>query len=307
MSGRPVDRGTVEPARRAARAHDELVTALYGGELEARDGVRLLYNRYLEEPEWSHAGAIEVEEAAWPDRLALVTDFFRRRQRSPALVTDAWTSPASLPDLLARTGWSVAFRHCGLLFPSQALLPVYDWPQEAAIEELASPMPRAEDEEEAQVEPIPFVLEGELPPGERRAFPAMDAFVSVFLAAFAETAPDYSFLGYRRAIPAGLERPLPGVELAHTVVSIDGEPAAVGSRVLAGGVAGLYNLGVAPRFRSRGLGAALTFHRVAEARAAGAEVVYLLTEDPRVEAAQRKRGFVTGFELVGWTAQRGEA
>jgi hypothetical protein len=47
--------------------------------------------------------------------------------------------------------------------------------------------------------------------------------------------------------------------------------------------------------------APVTLHRVAEARAAGAEVVYLLTEDPRVERSQMRRGFVPGFELVGWT------
>jgi hypothetical protein len=48
----------------------------------------------------------------------------------------------------------------------------------------------------------------------------------------------------------------------------------------------------------------MTLHRVAEARSAGAEVVYLLVEDPRVEASQRKRGFVPGFEMVGWTEER---
>lgn len=296
-----------EPARRAARAHDELVTALYGGEIEELAGARLLYNRHLEEPEWSHAGAIELDEAAWPERLSAIREFFRRRQRAPALVTDPWTSPASLPDRLARDGWAEAFRHRGLVFPSQALLPAFDWPEEAAIEELASPAPRAEASETESAEPIPFVLEGELPPDERRSFPSMDAFVSVFIAAFTETAPGYSFHGYRRAIPAGFERPRPGVELVHTVVSIDGEPAAIGSRVLASGVAGLYNLGVAPKFRARGLGAAVTFHRVAEARAAGAEVVCLLTEDPKVEASQLKRGFVPAFELVGWTQGSGEA
>jgi ribosomal protein S18 acetylase RimI-like enzyme len=300
------DKVRIDPARRAARAHDELVAALYGGELETLDGLRLLYNRFLEEAEWSHAGAIETGEAEWPELLVTVRDFFRRRQRQPALVTDPWTAPASLPGLLARDGWTEAFRHRGLLFPNQALLPLFEWPQEATIEELASPAPEAPSDTEP-VEPIPFVLEGELAPDERRSFPAMDAFVSVFLAAFTETAPGQSLLGYRRAIPAGFERPRPGVELVHTVVTIDGEPAAVGSRVHHRGVAGLYNLGVAPRFRNRGLGGALTIHRVAEARSAGAELVYLLTEDPRVEEAQKRRGFVPAFELVGWTEATPEA
>ena len=296
-SGDRSDRGGA--GYRAARAHDRLVTALYGGELEEAGGLRLLYNRHLEEPEWSHAGAIEIDEAAWPERLAAVRDFFRRRQRPAALVTDAWTSPAWLGERLATEGWSEAFRHRGLIYPSQKLLPPIEWPSGATVEELAS-LAAVHDDPEDPVEPVPYALEGELS-FERRALPSMDSFVAVFVAAFAETAPDYNWQGYRRAIPAGFERPVPGIEIVHTVVSIGGEPAAVGSRAIASGVAGLYNLGVAPKFRGRKLGGAVTLHRVAEARAAGAEVVYLLTEEPAVEAAQLARGFVPGFELVGWS------
>jgi hypothetical protein len=286
-------------ARRAARAHDELVTALYGGELATLDGVRLLYNRYLEEPTWSHAGAIEVGEAEWPQRLAAVRDFFGRRQRRPAIVTDAWTAPASLPDLLESDGWRPAFRHQGLLFPERAIVPACDWPARTTLEELSSsdtPPPPDPDE---PLEPVPFALEGELP-GEQRAFPSMAAFVAVFAAAFAERASGTPLAGFHRAILAGFERPRPGVELVHTVVSIDGQPAAIGSRVLCDGVAGLYNLGVAPTFRGRGLGVATTFHRVAAARSEGADTVFVLSDHPRIEAGHLKRGFERGFELVGW-------
>jgi ribosomal protein S18 acetylase RimI-like enzyme len=289
------DRRRDDPGYRAARAHDELATALYGGELHELAGARLLYNRYIDEPEWSHAGALELDEAAWPDLLAAIRDFFHRRQRAAALVTDPWSAPPTLAERLARDGWVEAFRHSGLVFPRQALLPEIDWPSRSTIEELASPAPPVDEE---PIELTSFVEE--ISTFAPHSFPTMETFLAVFVAAFAETAPGYSFHGYRRAIPAGFERPRPGVEIVHTLVTVDGQPAAVGSRALAGGVAGLYNLGVAPRFRGRGLGGTVTLHRVAEARAAGAEVVYLLTEDAEVEAAQRARGFVPAFELVGW-------
>jgi GNAT superfamily N-acetyltransferase len=287
-------------ARRAARAHDELVTALYGGELAEAGGLRLLYNRYLDEPTWSHAGAVEVESPAWTDGLAAIREFYRRRQRPPAVVTDPWTAPEDAAARLEREGWRIGFRHAGLLFPREAAVPAYDWPAGTTLEELASslqPEPAADAE---PVEPVPFFLEGEMP-GERRSFPSMSAFLAVFQTAFGERRPSAQLAAFERAILAGFEKPRPGVELVHTVVSIDGQPAAVGSRVQLDGVTGLYNLGVAPPFRGRGLGAAMTLHRLASARAAGADTVFLLADSPRVEAVCQKRGFERAFELVGWT------
>jgi hypothetical protein len=91
----PPEAAVRSDGRRAARAHDELVTALYGGELEQLDGARLLYNRHIEEPEWSHAGALAVDEAARPERLASSGVLPPAAPRG--VVTDPWTAPASLP------------------------------------------------------------------------------------------------------------------------------------------------------------------------------------------------------------------
>jgi ribosomal protein S18 acetylase RimI-like enzyme len=293
-AGGAPDRTGWTDARRAVRAHDELVTTLYGGELHDEGGMRLLYNRYLDEAEWSHAGAVEIDEGAWPERFAAVRDFFRRRQRVPAMVVDPWTNPPDLEHRLRAEGWSESFRHAGLLFPGTRVVGDLTWPAGASIEELASPPPE-EDEEPEELTPF-----AEVAMDDQRRFPSMEAFAAVFEAAFGETAPGYSFAGYRRAIPAGFERPRPGVRVVHTLVRINGEPAAIGSRVHFDGVAGLYNLGVSPKFRGRDLGGILTLHRVAEARAEGAEVVFLLTENARVEAGHLKRGFERAFELVGW-------
>ncbi len=130
---------------------------------------------------------------------------------------------------------------------------------------------------------------------------SLEAFSKIFHESFLETADGDLSPAYGQAFAAALTRPLSDVEVVHLLVRIGGEPAAVGSWALRKGVAGLYNLGVAPRFRRLGLGRAITLHRVAATRAAGAEVVYLLTEDPAVEASQLGRGFLKAFELVGLT------
>ncbi len=68
------------------------------------------------------------------------------------------------------------------------------------------------------------------------------------------------------------------------------------------GVAGGFNLGVLPAHRGRGIGGALTMTRLADARRAGCELVYLLTEDPAVEASQVRRGHVKVMTTEGWSA-----
>lgn len=272
--------------RRAVEAHDRLIAALYAGELVEIPGARLTHNRFIEELEWNHAGRVTLpEDDREPiDRLlASVDEFFTARQRTPSVLLDRYTQPAGLAAELASRGWSEAYRHAGLIYPAGEEVAEIAWPAGAAIAENSSSA--AGEASEAAV-----------------SFPSMKVFASVFEASFAETADGDLSGGYHDAFPAAMARPAAGVEVVHTLVTIDGEPAAVGSRALADGVAGLYNLGVDPRFRRHGLGGAITLHRVREARAAGAEVVYLLTEDPRVEAAQLRRGFVKAFELAGWRA-----
>lgn len=281
----------VDDVRRAVVAHDRLISALYGGELTAIAGARLTHNPWIEEPEWNRAGGVALAEGATgarrlDDLLDEVATYFRQRERVPAIVLDPFSQPAGLDRELDRRGWSEAFRHAGLIYPARAPVGELEWPSGAVVVEAGSP-PSA------------------VPPGSRPSFPSMEVFAAVFEASFAETAGGDLSSGYRQAFPAAMARPLPGVEVVHTLVTLDGEPAAVGSRALAGGVAGLYNLGVAPRFRRFGLGGAITLHRVAAARAAGADVVYLLTEDARVEASQLRRGFVRAFEMVGRTAAAG--
>jgi ribosomal protein S18 acetylase RimI-like enzyme len=206
-----------------------------------------------------------------------------RSRRERAIVVDPFTRPANLVRQLAARGWTEAFRHAGLIHPIDQRLARFEWTSGAHVVEASCPASATTT-------------------GTDPSFPSMQVFASIFEASFSETAGGNLSSGYQDAFPAAMARPCEGVEVVHTLVTIGGEPAAVGSRALAGGVAGLYNLGVAPRFRRRGLGGAITLHRVAAARAAGAEVVYLLTEDPRVEAAQLRRGFEKVFELAGWTA-----
>jgi GNAT superfamily N-acetyltransferase len=60
---------------------------------------------------------------------------------------------------------------------------------------------------------------------------------------------------------------------------VDSEPVSVGELYLAGAIAQIEDLGTLEAFRNRGLASAVVLRAIAEARAAGAELVFLIADD----------------------------
>ncbi|MGE3272120.1 MAG: GNAT family N-acetyltransferase, partial [Chloroflexota bacterium] len=78
------------------------------------------------------------------------------------------------------------------------------------------------------------------------------------------------FAALRRAI--GIEH---GRGLYHLLGRLDGVPVATASIMLAGGIAGIFDVSTVPRARRRGIGTAMTLAALTEARAYGYEIAFL--------------------------------
>jgi ribosomal protein S18 acetylase RimI-like enzyme len=83
----------------------------------------------------------------------------------------------------------------------------------------------------------------------------------------------------------------PGAEWLHYVGRVDGKILAASSLYLGGGVAGLYNLGVLPRARRKGLGAAVTVKTFLDARDRGYDIGTLQTTYPNALRMYHHLGF----------------
>lgn len=79
-------------------------------------------------------------------------------------------------------------------------------------------------------------------------------------------------------------------EKPRFLAMIDGEPAATSALVEADGVAGIYAVATAPRFRNRGLGALMTLLPLIEARERGQQIG-ILHASPMGEPVYRRIGF----------------
>ena len=69
------------------------------------------------------------------------------------------------------------------------------------------------------------------------------------------------------------------MEVRHLAAVLDGEVAAYAGLYLEGGVAQIEDVATLPRFRNRGLARAVVLRALAEARRAGAELVFLVADE----------------------------
>jgi len=257
----------VELALRIERAHESFITAMYGGESLELDGARLTLNRWLDDWQWSHGWGLTSDPVGLERGLPAIRAALAGAGRRVAISSASLATPAAVASRLAELGWREELGFTILIAPSTLADEPPEWPGSAAVE------------------------------GVDRD--AIEEFAELFDQVFCGPGSDSPGVSYGRAFARGVARPTPGVEVEHTLVRIDGAPAAVATRAQSGDLAGLYNVAVLEPYRRLGLATALKRYRTARALAAGARLIFETVEDPAVEASELRRGFRKAFDLVG--------
>jgi len=271
--------------RRLEAAHYRIVGALYGCRSRLTAHGLWIRSDHVDDPEWNHLGRLESagEEGRasrgrnrvlpTPDEvLDTATERARQAGRRPTVALSSLSRRRELVGALERRGWQPSYRHVWLI----------------AAE--------APDARGVDPDPPPGVTIHTVS-GAAMLADFLDVFREVFAAGDAEGAA-----GYRAALEASTHAGDDTV-VVHYLAACDGAPCGIASAVYVDGVAGGFNLGVLPRARGRGVGAALTARRRARARRAGNDLVYLITEDPAVEASQLRRGHRRAMTTEGWSLQ----
>lgn len=252
--------------RRMQAAHYSIVAALYGCRSAPLSGGQFVHTPHIEDPEWNHLGMVDAPEAAIEPLADAAVRECRRVGRRPTIAVDSLTRPTGLDVQLEQRGWQLSFRHVWLIHPDTSVAPG-GAPEGVLIRAIESRL-------------------------------ELGRFLDVFAAVFTPD-DDHAAAGFRAALRDSASSR--GPEVVHYLALCDGRPAGIASSVRVGGVAGGFNLGVLPAFRGRGIGRALTLTRIEDARRAGCDLVYLITEDPAVEAAQLRTGHVRVMVTQGWS------
>jgi GNAT superfamily N-acetyltransferase len=220
----------------------------------------------------------------------------------------AKTSDAPVPDLNCLEGFATDARRVeGLLDIGFALLRAFDCAPAASVTPLDRPRSIEERLRARGLTPVDrwqtMVFAGE------RAMIVPESVVEVRVAepddarTFAEVHAGSERWVRKLSLPATLEGMHDGTGTFY-LGYVDGEPAGTLHLLRDGGTAGIYAVGTRRSFRRRGVATALMRRAIADARAAGCDVIALRTlsggDAERLYAAM---GFAPAFQSALWVMQ----
>lgn len=255
--------GSAALARYLEEAHYAGMALLYMPDQSRLPGARLALSRGISDPEWNHAGLVDVAGNEIPALVRTVARALAPRGLPATVAVSPSSQPPDLGLRLGALGLRVCFRHVWHLWEGVRTSVETD-----GIERVESPAQFA-------------------------------AFLEVLRSAYSDDPPGP---GFAAAIAASLGARGGDFRVVHHLAIRDGRPAGAATSIFGPGVAGLYNLAVAPPFRGQGLGRLLTRHRVALAQRRRCAQIFLQTERPAVTRWQARHGFRPVHEVVGYAA-----
>jgi len=223
---------------------------------------RTVWTDGIEEAEWNHVSDVVWRDEEIETRLRSVTTWFAGRERAPVVVVTPWSEPRTLGDELVERGWRPRFRHQWSFFDLS--LPVV-------------------------VEPVSGYDYVNVTTAEE-----MEEWIAVFVSVYDEDGQ--LGVGYGRGLRDSLTQP----GMRHHLIRHAGEPVAVGTLIVEGERAQLFNMVVLAAHRRRGLAEWLTSVRQRQAQEAGARRLTVLSENAGMDRWFEKRGAVPGWFSVGY-------
>lgn len=269
-----------ELLRRAERAHYFLQSVLFLRDRRDLSGASLFSAGRVTDPEWNHAGLVDLDPALLPQTLELAREYYHARGLRAAIVAGPFSQPADLARRLPGHGFATKFRHVWHFLGS-------------------GPIPPARLDAGIEIRQVSGA-------DEMRDFVnVFESVYSVDLETGEETEPPE---GYREALEDSFRNDFPGVDVVHYLATAEGEPAGVATSIHCRegafqGFSGLYNLAVRREFRRRGLGGALVRQRAVDAERRGQDVVFLQTERESVERRLGRHGFVKRMTTLGFVEE----
>ncbi len=260
--------------RELEQRHYSFQLGMYFSGVEDLEEAKLYHSDLIEDAFWNYASQVSATRENLNQLLEKTEKVFHRIQRIPAFYLTPWTNPNELESELKLRGYERQFT-------------------DAWVVARGIPVP--------QIDRLPAGLEII----RVQTSTQIDAFVEVFMRAFGYVSKDVPYGGlspsYGHALKRSLAGQRPDVTAVHYLALFEGKPVGTGSLLAADGIAGLYNLGVVPEYRKRGLGRILALRRISDAICSGTKVLFFQTEaEGLVEEMYSRLGFRREFIGVCW-------
>lgn len=269
------NRLSVEYLSTIERIHFRFQLGMFLSHIEETPWALLLGSDFVDDYYWNYAAAIKCPPESTDRFMGFVEGYYKAKQRGPAFYTTPWTRPESLTSVLRKRGYQPVFSDAWM------------------ISDVKEAAPRRSPDSGVEIRAVES-------DSDRKTF------VETFMTAFGYVDESVPYGGlpdtYRMALEYSLSQERTDIDARHYLAFSGGSAIGTGTLLCADGFGGLYNLGVIPASRQRGVGKMLAEQRIFEAvNEFKCHTLFFQTEaDGVVEKLYAKAGFQRGFVGTGW-------
>ncbi len=265
---------TNEILEKAENEHYKFQTGFYFSGSEEVQGALLLWSK-IKDFYWNYATKINIDEKYPEDLINKIIDFYKTKNRQPAIYFTPFTKTRNLPDIIGKFGFKLKYKDAWMFY--EGAEPKFEMPENFTIKP-------AETSEERKI------------------------FIDIFKQSYGGATPDepYGALPkeYSECIFESFLKSQKGKNIIHYLGILGDKPVSIATLIYSGEFGCIFNVGTIPNYRKKGIGKAMTLNAVADSIKNRAKIVFLQTEQGSFnEKYYTKLGFSTKFIGEGFVLE----
>ncbi|MBU4337946.1 GNAT family N-acetyltransferase [Patescibacteria group bacterium] len=257
---------TEEILEKAENEHYRFQIGCYFSGSEKVQGALLLRSK-IKDSYWNYATKINISEGHPEELISKIADFYKTKNRQPAIYFTPFTKTRNLPELIGKFGFKLKYKDAWMFYESAK--PKFEMPESFMIK----PVETSEE---------------------------MKIFTDIFRQSYGGATPDepYGALPkeYGECIFESFSKQQKDKKVIHYLGILGDKPVGIATLIYFGEFGCIFNVGTIPIHRKKGMGKALTLNAAADSIKSGAKIVFLQTEHGSFnEKYYAKLGFSTKF------------
>lgn len=258
----------------AENLHYNFQIGCYFSDSKKIQGALLLWSEKIKDSYWNYATKINIDEKVLPKLVKQIIDFYKLKNRQPAIYFTPFTIPQDLPNLIKKFGFQPKYKDVWMFY---------------------------EKAEPKVVMPQKFVIK----PVETKE--EMKIFVDIFNQSYSGATPEEPYGALPKEYGECLFNSFTqqkDKKIIHYFGLLDKKAIGIATLILSGNYGCIYNVGTIPSHRTKGIGSALTLNAVADSIKTDAKIVFLQTEQGSFnEKYFTNLGFSTKFIGEGFVLE----
>ena len=238
-------------------------------------GALLLWSNKIKDFYWNYATKINIDESILQKLVKNIIDFYKSKNRQPAIYFTPFTTPKNLPALIRKFGFQSKYQDTWMFYEKAE--PKVAMPEKFVIKQV-------ETKEEMKV------------------------FVDIFNQCYGGATPEEPYGALPKEYGECLVDSFTqqrGKKIIHYLGLFDKKPVGIATLIFSGDYGCIYNVGTIPNHRKKGIGSALTLNAVTDSIKNSAKIVFLQTEQGSFnERYFTSLGFSTKFVGEGFVLKK---